>query len=130
MYPKFKISKFRPNFAKHERTPIGSNLKIPIYGSQGGVVQDFWRGVIGSLLFLAPSRSDVYKKKRVCARYQESLKVSYLLAIEGEYMIATKPDLPWETEKPAFRTNISQPVFDLPSLKPATTAAYEKSVSK
>ena len=86
--------------------------------------------MIGSILFLTPSRSDVYKKRRVCARYQESLKVSYLLAIEGEYMIATKPDLPWETEKLAFRTNISQPVFDLPSLNPAATTADEKSVSK
>ena len=46
--------------------------------------------MIGSLLFLTNNCFEVYNKREVRARYQESLKVSYLLTTKVEYIEVAK----------------------------------------
>ncbi|XP_058726806.1 secreted RxLR effector protein 161-like [Vicia villosa] len=64
--------------ASHKRTPAPTHLKLS--KDEGGISvdQSLYRSMIGSLLYLTASRSNIAFAIGVCARYQAEPKVTHL----------------------------------------------------
>ncbi|GMP75039.1 hypothetical protein CsSME_00032259 [Camellia sinensis var. sinensis] len=81
-YAKNLVSKFGLESAKHARTPMSTSLHLSKDSSGIDVDPTLYRSMIGSLLYLTASRSDIAFSVGVCARYQASPKESHLLAVK------------------------------------------------
>ncbi|KAF5932419.1 hypothetical protein HYC85_028590 [Camellia sinensis] len=81
-YAKNLVSKFGLESAKHARTPMSTSLHLSKDSSGTDVDPTLYRSMIGSLLYLTAIHPDIAFSVGVCARYQASLKKSYLLAVK------------------------------------------------
>ena len=73
-YIKDMIKKFGMNDSKAISTPIGTNGNLDSDASGNMVDQKLYRSMIGSLLYVTTSRSDVMFSVCMCARFQASAK--------------------------------------------------------
>ena len=64
-------------------TPMSPNTRIDIDEQETGVDQRLYRGIIGSLLYVATSRPDVQYSVCLCARFLVNPKESHLKAVKG-----------------------------------------------
>ncbi|CAM8934574.1 unnamed protein product [Rhodiola kirilowii] len=81
-YAKNLIKKFDLEKVSHKRTPAATHLKITNDDAGTKVDQTMYRSMIGSLLYLTASRSDIAYAVGVCARYQADPKESHLLQVK------------------------------------------------
>ncbi|KAK0570386.1 hypothetical protein LWI29_000343 [Acer saccharum] len=81
-YVKNLVKKFGLEKAKHCDTPMSTTLKLSKDASGKSVDQTLYRGMIGSLLYLTPSRPDISFSVGVCARYQSDPKESHLSSVK------------------------------------------------
>nr|GFA40411.1 hypothetical protein [Tanacetum cinerariifolium] len=72
------LKKFGPEDSKSIKTPMSYKTKLT-RGEDGESVDDTkYRGMIGSLLYLTASQSDIMFSVRLCAHFQEDPKASHL----------------------------------------------------
>ena len=74
------LKKFGMNEAKAISTPMGTNDNLDSDASGNMVDQKLYRSMIGSLLYVTASRPDAMFSVCMCARFQASLRESYLKA--------------------------------------------------
>jgi hypothetical protein len=79
-YIKDMLKKFGMEDAKGISTPMGTNGSLDSDISGNMVDQKMYRSMIGSLLYVIASRPDVMFSVCMCARFQASLRESYLKA--------------------------------------------------
>ena len=79
-YIKDMLKKFGMDDAKAISTPMGTNGRLDSDASGSMVDQKMYRSMIGSLLYVVASRSDVMFSVCMCARFQASLRESHLKA--------------------------------------------------
>jgi hypothetical protein len=79
-YIKDMIKKFGLQDAKPMSTPISTNNQLGVDASGNMIDQKQYRSMIGSLLYVTASRSDVMFSVCKCARYQTSPRESHLKA--------------------------------------------------
>jgi hypothetical protein len=79
-YIKDMLKKFGMEDAKGISTPIGTNKSLDSDTSGNMVEQKMYRSMIGSLLYVTTSRSDVMFCVCICARFQASPRESHLKA--------------------------------------------------
>ena len=61
---------------------MSSSTKLNVDSSRVEVSPTLYRSIIGSLLYLMASRSDIAFSVGVCARYQAALKESHLIVVK------------------------------------------------
>ena len=76
-YAKNLVKKFGLESASSTRTPMSPNVKLTVNLLRKSVDPFLYRSMIGSLLYLTASRSDISYSVGVCARYQTNPKESY-----------------------------------------------------
>ncbi|MCH79563.1 gag-pol polyprotein [Trifolium medium] len=81
-YAKNIIKKFGMENAAHKRTPAATHLKLTKDEKGIDVDQSMYGSMIGSLLYLTASRSDITFAVGVCARYQSEPKMSHLVQVK------------------------------------------------
>ena len=81
-YARNIVKKFGLDSKKHASTPINSSTKLNVNSSGVEVSPTLYRSIIGSLLYLTASRSDIEFNVGVCARYQATPKESHLTAVK------------------------------------------------
>ncbi|XP_050897762.1 uncharacterized mitochondrial protein AtMg00810-like [Lathyrus oleraceus] len=77
-YAKNIVNKFELENASHKRTPAHTHLKLSKDEKGINVDKSLYRSMIGSLLYLTTSISDINFPVGVCARYQAEPKVSHI----------------------------------------------------
>ncbi|CAM8993859.1 unnamed protein product [Rhodiola kirilowii] len=99
-YAKNLIKKFDLEKASHKRTPSATHLKVTKDDARTSVDQTLYRSMIGSLLYLTASRSDIAYAVGFCARYHASLKESHLLQVKRiiKYVCVTPDYGIWYTK--------------------------------
>ena len=77
---------------KSANTPMSGTLSLDQDINGSSVDQKTYRGMIGSLLYLIASRSDILFTVCLCARFQANPKESYLTAVKRifRYLHGTK----------------------------------------
>ena len=68
--------------AKKMKTPMSSSIKLNKDEKGKSIDFTMYRGMIGSLLYLTTSRSDIMYSVYFCARFQSCPKESHLSAIK------------------------------------------------
>ncbi|GJR58134.1 retrovirus-related pol polyprotein from transposon TNT 1-94 [Tanacetum coccineum] len=81
-YIKEMLKKFRLEDSKPMKTPISTETKLTKDVEGESVDNTKYRGMIGSLLYLTPSRLDIMFSVCLCARFQEDPKISHLEAVK------------------------------------------------
>ncbi|GJZ84272.1 retrovirus-related pol polyprotein from transposon TNT 1-94 [Tanacetum coccineum] len=81
-YIKEMLKKFGLEDSKPMKTPMSSDAKLTKDKECESVDSTKYRGMIGSLLYLTASRSDVMFSVCLCARFQEDPKTSHLEAVK------------------------------------------------
>ena len=81
-YARSIVKKFGLDFKKHASIPKSSSTKLNVDSSEVEVSPTLYRSIIGSLLYIIPSRLDIAFSVGVCARYQATLKESQLIAVK------------------------------------------------
>ena len=81
-YAKNLVKRFGLDFKKHTSTPMRSSVKLSLNATGVDVDPTLYRSMIGSLLYLTASRSDIAFSVVVCAWFQAALKESHLTAIK------------------------------------------------
>ncbi|GKC22696.1 hypothetical protein Tco_1024846 [Tanacetum coccineum] len=76
------LKKFGIEDSKPIKTPMASETKLTRDKDSKPIDDTKYHGMIGSLLFLMASRSDIMFSVCLCARFQEAPKTSYLKAIK------------------------------------------------
>ncbi|KAJ9552865.1 LOW QUALITY PROTEIN: hypothetical protein OSB04_016910 [Centaurea solstitialis] len=76
------LKKYQLHDASPMRIPMAPGLKLHKYLSGQSVECKLYRGMIGSLLYLTTSRSDIMFSTCICARYQANPKESHLSAVK------------------------------------------------
>jgi hypothetical protein len=79
-YIKYMLKKFGMIDSKAISTPMGTNDNLDSDASGNMVDQKLYQSMIGSLLYVTASRSDVMFSVCMCARFQASLRESHLKA--------------------------------------------------
>ena len=79
-YIKNMIKKFGLEDAKSIHTPMGTNGHLDLDTSGNMLDQKLYRSMIGRLLYVTASKSDVMFSVCVCARFQASPRESHLKA--------------------------------------------------
>jgi len=79
-YIKDMLKKFGMDDANSISTPMGTNGSLDSDTSGNIVHQKLYRSIIGSLLYVIASRSDVMFSVSMCARFQASQRESHLKA--------------------------------------------------
>ena len=81
-YARNIVKKFGLDSKKHASIPMSSSTKLNVDSSGVEVSPTLYRSIIGSLLYLTTSRSDIAFSVGVCARYQATPKESHLIAVK------------------------------------------------
>ncbi|GKB04702.1 retrovirus-related pol polyprotein from transposon TNT 1-94 [Tanacetum coccineum] len=81
-YIKEMLKKFGLEDSKLMKTPMSSDTKLTKDEECESVDSTKYRGMIGSLLYLMSSRSDIMFCVCLCARFQEAPKTSHLEAVK------------------------------------------------
>jgi hypothetical protein len=98
------ISKFKLSDSSSMRTPMSTGAKLSADPEGKYVECKFYRGMIGSLLYLTASRPDIMFSTCLCARYQANPKESHLIAVKRiyRYLKGTKNLGRWYPKNSAF----------------------------
>ncbi|GJU17391.1 hypothetical protein Tco_1145357 [Tanacetum coccineum] len=81
-YIKEMLKKFTLEDSKPIKTSMSSETKLTRDEDGESVEDTKYHGMIGSLLYLTPSRSDIMFSVCLCARFQEDPKTSHLEAVK------------------------------------------------
>ncbi|GKA50531.1 retrovirus-related pol polyprotein from transposon TNT 1-94 [Tanacetum coccineum] len=81
-YIKEMLKKFGLEDSKPMKTPMSSDTKLMKDEEYESVDSSKYRGMIGSLLYLTASRSDIMFSVCLCGRFQEAPKTSHLEAVK------------------------------------------------
>lgn len=81
-YAKKLLEKFQLDKCKEAKTPMSTTIKLTRNEQGKDVDVKIYRGMIGSLLYLTPSRPDLCLSVGICARYQAKPKQSHLEAVK------------------------------------------------
>ena len=76
------VKKFSLESVNSVRTPMSPNVKLTIDLLRKSVDSSLYRSMIGSLLYLTVSRSDISYSVGVCARDQANPKESHMIALK------------------------------------------------
>ncbi|XP_050916657.1 uncharacterized mitochondrial protein AtMg00810-like [Lathyrus oleraceus] len=76
------VKKFGQENASQKRTPTSTHLKLTKDEKGVDVDQSLYRSMIGSILYLTTSRSDITFAVGVCARYQAEPKISHITQVK------------------------------------------------
>ena len=76
------MKKFGLESTSSIRTLMSPNVKLTIYLLGKSVDPSLYRNMMGSLLYLTTSRSDISYSVGVCARYQTNPKESHMIALK------------------------------------------------
>ena len=76
------LKMFNMDSSKAINTPMSTSTKLDIDESGDGFDQKTYRGVLGSLLYLIATRSDIIFSIGLYARFQSNHKLSHLKAIK------------------------------------------------
>ena len=68
--------------AKLLTTPMNTSVKLDKFENGKNVDEKFYRGMIGSLLYLTVSKSNIMFSVYICARFQSCPKESHLSSIK------------------------------------------------
>jgi hypothetical protein len=82
MYTHDKLKMFGMVKAKPIKTPMGTNGHLDLKLGSTSVDQKVYRSMIGSLLYLCTSRSDITLSVCMCARFQATPKDCHLRAVK------------------------------------------------
>ncbi|XP_030939998.1 uncharacterized protein LOC115964912 [Quercus lobata] len=82
IYARNIVKKFGLDSKKHASTPMSSSTKLNVDSSVVEVSPTMYKSIIGSLLYLTTSRSDIAFSVGVCARYQATPKESHLTVVK------------------------------------------------
>jgi hypothetical protein len=91
-YTQDMLKKFGMEKAKHAKTPMDSSGHLDL-NEEGKIVdQKLYRSMIGSLLYLCASRSDIMLSVCMCGRFQANPKECYLVAVKRilRYLVDTQ----------------------------------------
>ena len=75
------LKKFEMETLRPLGTPMSPSCKLDKDEKSKKVDNKLYRGIIGYLLYLTVSRSDIMFSICMCARYQSDLRKSHLLAV-------------------------------------------------
>ena len=81
-YARDILKKFGMDGVKLSKTPMSTTTKLNKDENSKPVDEKWFRGMIGSLLYLTASRSDIMFATCLCAHFQSSPKESHLNAIK------------------------------------------------
>ena len=81
-YTRNIVKKFGLESTSSIRTPMSPNVKLTIDLLGKSVDLSLYRSMIGSLLYLTASKSDIRYSVGVCARYQANTKESHMIALK------------------------------------------------
>jgi hypothetical protein len=76
------LTKFGMKYAEPIKTPMGTNGHLDLDTGGKSVDQKVYRSMIGSLLYLCASRSDIMLSVCMCARFQADPKKVHLRAVK------------------------------------------------
>jgi hypothetical protein len=90
-YTKDTPKKFDIENAKPIKTPMPTNKPLELNEDGKAVDQKVYRSMIGSLLYLCASRSDIILSVCMCARFQANPKECHLMALKRilRYLVYT-----------------------------------------
>ncbi|KAG8635652.1 hypothetical protein MANES_16G057463v8 [Manihot esculenta] len=85
------LKNFKMNVLKGIGTPMNSKIKLDRDEKGKEVDKKLYRSMVGSLLYLNASRSDIHFSMYLCDRFQSNPKESQLIAIKRifRYLIST-----------------------------------------
>ncbi|GKC35898.1 retrovirus-related pol polyprotein from transposon TNT 1-94 [Tanacetum coccineum] len=81
-YIKEMLKKFGLEDSKRTKTPMSTKIKLTKDDEANSVDCTKYRGMIGSLLYLTTSRTDIMFSVCLCARFQENPKTTHLEAVK------------------------------------------------
>ena len=81
-YTQDMLKRFMMKDVKGASTPMQTKCHLELNPNGKDVDQKVYRSMIGSLLYLCASRSDIVLSVGVCARYQAAPKESHLVAVK------------------------------------------------
>jgi hypothetical protein len=76
------LKKFGMDKAKLIKTPMGTNGHLNLHMGGKSVDQKVYHSIIGSLLYLCTSRSNIMLSVCMCVRFQTALKECHLRAVK------------------------------------------------
>ena len=79
-YAKNLVKRFSLDSKKHASTPMTSSVKLSFDSTGVEVDPTLYKSIIGSLLYLTASRSDIAFSVGVCAHFQAAPKESHMTA--------------------------------------------------
>jgi hypothetical protein len=90
-YTQDLLKRFGMKDAKPAKTPMGTDEHVDLNKVGKSVDQKAYRSMIGSLLYLCASRSDIMLSVCMCARYQSDPKECHLVAVKRilRYLVST-----------------------------------------
>jgi hypothetical protein len=91
-YTQDMLKKFGMEKAKPAKTPMASNGHLDLNEEGKSVDHKLYRSMIGSLLYLCASRSDIMLSVCMCARFQANSKECHLVAVKRilRYLVHTQ----------------------------------------
>jgi hypothetical protein len=81
-YTQDLLMRFGMKEAKPAKTPMGTDGHVDLNKGGKSVDQPVYWSMIGSLLYLCDSRSDIMLSVCMCARYQSDPKECHLMAVK------------------------------------------------
>ena len=81
-FDKNLVKKFGLESTYPVRNPMSPNVKLTVDLFEKGIDSSLYRSMIGSLLYLTTSRSDISYSVGVCARYQANPKESHMIVLK------------------------------------------------
>jgi hypothetical protein len=98
------LTKFGMKDAKPIKTPMGTNGHLDLDMGGKSVDQNVYQSMIGSLLYLCASRSDIMLFVCMCARFQADPKEVHLRALKRimRYLVYTPKFGLWYPKGPTF----------------------------
>ena len=79
-YAKNLVKRFSLDSKKHASTPMTSSVKLSFDSTGVDVDPTLYRSIIGSLLYLTASRSNIAFSVGVCVHFQAAPKESHMTA--------------------------------------------------
>jgi hypothetical protein len=90
-YTQVLLKRFGMKDAKPVKTPMGTDGHLDLNKGGNSVDQKAYRSMIGSLLYICASRSDIMLSVCMCARFQSDPKECHLVAVKRmlRYLVST-----------------------------------------